>query len=142
MWHFEGHISRFDIYMRRLEFCVSGDHRWHWRGCKRNLWTCDQHREKGNRKLKTKYQTNHPQKSRPTCLTTVTQVKGGIIGGVGGLIQAKGAIISAGGSALQNLGKKIAGDGDGGNNGGNIASNTTMKTILTLPTLLIVTLCT
>ena len=87
------------------------------------------------RKVKTK------QKTQPN-LTTVTQVKGGIIGGVGGLIQAKGAIISAGGSALQNLGKKIAGDGDGGNNGGNIASNTTMKTILTLPTLLIVTLCT
>ena len=86
------------------------------------------------RKVKTK-QKNHN-------LTTVTQVKGGIIGGVGGLIQAKGAIISAGGSALQNLGKKIAGDGDGGNNGGNIASNTTLKTILTLPTLLIVTLCT
>ena len=132
MWHFEGHISRFDIYMRRLEFCVSGNHRWHWRGCKRNLWTCDQHREKGENKTK---------KTQPN-LTTVTQVKGGIIGGVGGLIQAKGAIISAGGSALQNLGKKIAGDGDGGNNGGNIASNTTMKTILTLPTLLIVTLCT
>ena len=45
-------------------------------------------------------------------------MKGGIIGGVGGLIQAKGAIIAAGGSALQDLGKKIAGDGKGGNNGG------------------------
>ena len=52
---------------------------------------------------------------------TVAQVKGGIIGGVGGLIQAKGAIIAAGGSALQDLGKKIAGDGKGGNNGGDVA---------------------
>ena len=44
------------------------------------------------------------------------------------MIQAKGAIIAAGGSALQNLGKKIAGDGNGGgNNGGNIASDKTMK---------------
>ena len=48
-------------------------------------------------------------------------MKGGIIGGVGGLIQAKGAIIAAGGSALQDLGKKIAGDGKGGNNGGDVA---------------------
>ena len=45
------------------------------------------------------------------------QVKGGIIGGVGGLIQAKGAIIAAAGSGLQDLGKKIAGDGNGGNGG-------------------------
>ena len=36
------------------------------------------------------------------------------------MIQAKGAIIAAGGSALQDLGKKIAGDGKGGNTGGNI----------------------
>ena len=50
----------------------------------------------------------------------VEKVKGGIVGGVGGLIQAKGAIIAAGGSALQDLGKKIAGDGEGGNTGGNI----------------------
>ena len=44
-------------------------------------------------------------------------MKGGIIGGVGGLIQAKGAIIAAAGSGLQDLGKKIAGDGNGGNGG-------------------------
>ena len=68
----------------------------------------------------------------------VEKVKGGIVGGVGGLIQAKGAIIAAGGSALQNLGKKIAGDGNGGgNNGGNIASDKTMNTILTLSSLYI-----
>ena len=43
---------------------------------------------------------------------------------MGGLIQAKGAIIAAGGSALQDLGKKIAGDGKGGNTGGNISKIT------------------
>ena len=36
---------------------------------------------------------------------------------MGGLIQAKGAIIAAAGSGLQDLGKKIAGDGNGGNGG-------------------------
>ena len=53
-------------------------------------------------------------------------MKGGIIGGVGGLIQAKGAIIAAGGSALQDLGKKIAGDGKGGNNGGKYMQQRTL----------------
>ena len=50
------------------------------------------------------------------------KVKGGILGGVGGLIQTKGALIAAGGSALSDLGKKLAGDGNGGNGGKHVFS--------------------
>lgn len=51
-------------------------------------------------------------------INIVRKVKGGILGGVGGLIQTKGALIAAGGSALSDLGKKLAGDGGNGGNGG------------------------